>query len=88
MGNSRGSLRNLIKTGFGLGIGVYLAQLVFFLIGLLFFFPGYIYFKQKQKDNAPDTEKIIPFVFMIFGVVIMGGVGFQFLIENGSDFFD
>ena len=82
------SLKNLVKTGFGLGIGVYLAQIVFLLIGAAFFFPGYVMFQAKTKERASASEKILPFVLMAIGVVIMGGIGFGFLVDNAGDLFE
>ncbi len=82
------SFKNLFKTGFGLGLGVYAAQIVFLLIGMIVFFPGYLMYQEKKKDNAPDSEKIVPFVIMAVGVVLMGGAGFGYLVENSGDFFD
>ena len=51
------SLKNLFKTGFGIGLGVYAAQVVFLLIGMVIFFPGYLMYQQKQKEGAPDSDK-------------------------------
>ncbi len=82
------SLKNLFKTGFGIGLGVYAAQVVFLLIGMIVFFPGYIMYEQKRKEGAPDSEKVISFAMMILGVLLMGGAGFTLLVENASDFFD
>jgi len=45
-------------------------------------------YEQKQKENAPNSEKILAFGLMILGVVLMGGAGFTLLVENASDFFD
>jgi hypothetical protein len=81
------SLKNLVKTGFGLGIGVYLAQIVFLLIGAALFFPGYAMLQQKNKEQAPTSEKLVPFVLMGLGVLIMGGIGFSFLVESAEDLF-
>ena len=66
------SLKSLAKTGFGLGIGIYGAQILFLLIGFAFFLPGYTMF-QKAKET-PNGDKTIPFVLMFIGVVIMGGM--------------
>jgi uncharacterized iron-regulated membrane protein len=82
------SLKNLFKTGFGIGLGLYAAQVVFLLIGMVIFFPGYVMYQQKQKEGAPDSDKVIAFGMMILGVVLMGGAGFTLLVENASDFFD
>jgi hypothetical protein len=82
------SLKNLFKTGFGLGLGVYAAQVVFLLFGMIVFFPGYFMYQQKVKENAPDSEKIFAFVLMVLGVVLMGGAGFALLVESGADLFE
>lgn len=82
------SLKSLVKTGFGLGIGVYLAQIVFLLIGAAFFFPGYLMLQDRNRKNAGASEKIVPFLLMGIGVVIMGGVGFGLLVENAGDLFE
>lgn len=82
------SLKSLVKTGFGLGLGVYAAQIVFLLIGAVFFFPGYFMLQDKNKKNAPSSEKILPFFLMAIGVLIMGGIGFGFLVENAGDLFE
>lgn len=82
------SFKSLIKTGFGLGLGVYAAQIVFLLIGAVFFFPGYLMLQTKNREKAPTSEKILPFFLMAIGVLIMGGIGFGFLVENAGDLFE
>ena len=81
------SFKNLFKTGFGLGLGVYAAQLVFLLLGMIVFFPGYSMYQQKVKENAPGSEKMFAFVLMAVGVVLMGGAGFTLLVESADDWF-
>ena len=81
------TLRNLVKTGFGLGLGLYLAQLVFLVIGAAIFFPGFVMLQEKNKQNAPSSEKILPFVMMTVGVIIMGGVGIGLLADSLEDIF-
>lgn len=82
------SFKNLIKTGFGLGFGLYAAQIVFLLIGAAFFFPGYLMLQDKNKKQSSNSEKIFPFLLMAIGVLIMGGLGFGFLVENVGDIFE
>jgi hypothetical protein len=81
------SLKNLVKTGFGLGLGLYLAQIVFLIIGAAVFFPGFVMLQEKNKNGAPASEKILPFIMMTVGVIIMGGVGIGILAENLDDVF-
>ena len=81
------SFKNLVKTGFGLGFGLYAAQIVFLLIGAAFFFPGYLMLQDKSKKRSPTSEKIFPFILMAIGVLIMGGLGFGFLLESSNDIF-
>ena len=82
------SIKNLFKTGFGLGLGVYAAQVVFVLLGMIIFFPGYFMYQEKTKEDAPQSEKIFAFLLMTIGVVLMGGAGFYLLIENAGDFLE
>lgn len=82
------SLKSLVKTGFGLGLGVYLAQIVFLLIGMAIFFPGYLMLQDKQRGNKPTSEKVFPFILMAIGVVIMGGAGFGLLVDSAGDIFE
>ena len=82
------SFKNLIKTGFGLGFGLYAAQIVFLLIGAAFFFPGYLMLQDKNKKQSSNSEKIFPFLLMAIGVLIMGGLGFGFLVDNVGDIFE
>ena len=82
------SFKSLVKTGFGLGFGLYTAQIVFLLLGAAFFFPGYLMLQTKQKEQASSSEKILPFFLMAIGVLIMGGIGFGFLVDNIGDIFE
>lgn len=76
------SLKSLFKTGFGLGLGIYAVQVLFLLLGLAFFLPGYSMFQKAKKEN---TDKVVPFALMAVGVVIMGGAGLGILIDGMSD---
>ena len=77
-------LKTLIKTGFGLGIGVLAAQMIFLLVGLAFFIPGYIMVSKEKKDTSSGS-KIGGIVLMGIGVVFMGGVGLGFLVTGIDD---
>jgi len=82
------SFKNLVRTGFGLGLGVMAAQIVFILVGMAFFIPGFIiYTKAKKQGQKGSSEQISGIVLMAVGVVIMGGLGFGLLTSDISDMF-
>ena len=82
------SMRNLVKTGFGISIGVFLSQMIFIFIGLVFFIPGYIMFTKSSSDkNKSNSSQITGIVLMGLGVVVMGGIGFGFLMDSVGDMF-
>ena len=77
------SLRSLARAGFGLGLGVMAAQIVFLIIGAAFFIPGYLMVARQKKEAQPsDTNRITGLVMMGIGVVIMGGAGLGLFVEN------
>lgn len=81
------SLKSLAKTGFGLGIGLIAAQILFLILGAALFIPGYIMF--NRKENAENTNnKVIGVVLMVIGVIIMGGMGFGILTESLGELFE
>ena len=86
MARGSNSLSGLIKTGFGLSIGLMLGQIIFILLGLAFFIPGYMLYT-KHKKSSDSTNKNLSIVLMAIGVIIMGGLGFGFLLDNMSDMF-
>ncbi len=71
-----------MKTGFGLGLGLYAAQVLFLLLGLAFFLPGYSMF---QKASQEKRDKVVPFVLMAVGVIIMGGAGLGILLDSFNE---
>ena len=77
------SMMSLIKTGFGLSIGIALSQMIFIFIGLVFFIPGFIMYKKgsSKKDKSIELE-IGGIVLMGVGVIIMCGLGFGFLMSS------
>lgn len=81
------TLKSLIKTGFGFSIGVFAAQMLFIIIGLAFFIPGFMMWNTEQKKFVKDTAKQTgAIVLMALGVVTMGGAGFGILMDSLSDF--
>lgn len=83
---ARNSFKNLAYTGFGLSFGIYGAQILFMLIGLAFFIPGYLMLKENKKSDNKDLSKNIGAIILIgLGVLIMGGLGFGTLLDSLSD---
>lgn len=83
------SMRSLVKTGFGISVGVFLAQMIFVLLGLLFFIPGFILFKKSYSDkNNSSGSQVGGLVLMGLGVAIMGGLGFGLLLDSAGDMFN
>jgi ABC-type Mn2+/Zn2+ transport system permease subunit len=83
------TLKSLMKTGFGLGLGVMAAQIVFIIIGAAFFIPGFILFTtQKNKKEKDTTQQISGIVLMGIGVLIMGGIGFSYFMDDLGSLFE
>ena len=78
------SMRNLVKTGFGISVGMFLAQMIFILIGLVFFIPGYLMFKKADKEKSSGSQ-IGGIVLMGLGVIVMGGAGIGILMDSVGD---
>jgi hypothetical protein len=80
---AKNTITSLARTGFGLGVGLMGAQVLFMLIGALIFIPGFLLLDSAKKEQPPSTTKrVTGLVLMGLGVLIMGGVGFGFLLEN------
>lgn len=83
------SMRSLVKTGFGISVGVFLAQMIFVFIGVLLFIPGFILFKKGSSDKENGSgSQITGIVLMGLGVVIMGGMGFGLLLDSAGSMFE
>ena len=80
------SIKSYAKAGFGLGLGLFASQAIFFIVGLLvFFLPGLSMVKSGSKDQRKTVSYYGGIALMIVGVVLMGGVGFGLLMD-GLDF--
>lgn len=78
-----GMIKNYIKMGFGLGTGVFLAQILFILLGLAFFLPGLsLVQNSKGESQEKKTSYYSGIALMVVGVAIMGGLGFGVLLNN------
>jgi hypothetical protein len=73
------SLKNLVKTGFGLGVGLIGAQMIFLLLGSVFFFWGLI---EREKARKNGTSLVMPYALMILGMVLGLGLGFGVVAEG------
>jgi hypothetical protein len=80
-------MRSLVKTGFGISIGMFLAQMIFILLGMAFFIPGYLMFKKASSDKKTSASQVGGMVLMALGVAVMGGLGFGVLLDSAGDIF-
>ena len=79
-------MRSLVKTGFGISVGMFLAQLIFIFIGMVFFIPGYIMFTKSSSDkDKSDGSQTGGIILMGLGVIVMGGAGLGILIDSIGD---
>jgi len=78
------SMKTLVKTGFGISVGMFLAQMIFILIGMVFFIPGYLMFIKADKKKSSGSQ-IGGIILMGLGVVVMGGAGFGILMDSLGD---
>jgi hypothetical protein len=72
-------MKNLIKTGFGLGVGLIGAQMIFLLLGAVFFFWGLL---EREKARKNGTSLTMPYALMILGMVLGLGLGFGVVAEG------
>jgi len=78
-------MKSLVKTGFGISVGMFLAQIIFILVGMVFFIPGYIMFTKSSDEDKSNDSKTGGIILMGVGVVVMGGVGFGILMDSIGD---
>lgn len=74
-------LKNLIKTGFGLSIGMIGAQLIFMALGLLLFVWGMSLLKKARRGQGSLSAA---YVVMGLGVVLGLGLGAGAFIDEVS----
>jgi hypothetical protein len=77
-------MKNLVKTGFGLGVGLIGAQMIFLLLGALFFFWGLI---EREKARKNGTSLVLPYALMVLGMVLGLGLGFGVIAEGLTENF-
>ena len=80
------NFKNIVREGFGVGLGFLASLIVYLFFGMLFFIPGFVlYTQEKKKGEKASTSQIIGVVLMAIGVIIMGGTGFNTLVGDISD---
>jgi ABC-type Mn2+/Zn2+ transport system permease subunit len=83
---ARSNFKNIVREGFGVGLGFLASLMVYIFFGMLFFIPGFIlYVQEKKKGEKSSSLQILGVVLMAIGVIIMGGVGFSTLVGDISD---
>ena len=75
---------NLVKTGFGAGIGLAGAQMIFIAIGLALLLWGMSLLKKAERRGESKTTA---YIVMALGVVVGLGLGAGFLLENAMNNF-
>ena len=78
------SFKNMVKTGFGLGIGVAGAQMIFLAIGLALLLWGISLLKKAERRGESKTTA---YIVMALGVVFGLGLGAGFLLDNAMSNF-
>ena len=71
------STKEFIKMGFGLGVGSMLATVIFLIIAVALFIPGFIIVKKqhaKPKEQRDKALLITGYVLMVLGAIL--GLGF------------
>ena len=68
--------------GFGLGLGVMAAQVVFLLIGLAFFLPGLVMVQKGKRENDKNASYYGGIALMVVGIALMGGFGIGALVDS------
>jgi tellurite resistance protein TehA-like permease len=83
---ARTNFKNIVREGFGVGIGLFASLMVYLLFGMLFFIPGFILYNQeKKKGEKSSTLQVVGVILMAIGVIIMGGLGFNTLMSDVGD---
>jgi hypothetical protein len=78
------SLKQLVKTGFGLGLGVAAAQMLYIVIGLLLLLWGMSLLKKARRGEGSVTTA---YFVLALGVIFGLGLGAGFLLENAMNNF-
>jgi hypothetical protein len=80
------NFKNIVREGFGVGLGFLASLMVYLFFGMLFFIPGLVlYTQEKKKGEKSSSLQIVGVILMAIGVIIMGGVGFNTLMGDIGD---
>lgn len=84
------STRSYIRAGFGLGVGTILATIVFMIVAMAFFVPGFIIVKKQHKKDKKERNTgmlVTGYVLMGLGVVLGMGLGAGIMFQSlGEEF--
>lgn len=81
-----GGIMSYIKAGFGLSVGFQLAGILFAVIGLIFFIPGFILFKGEVNEGRKGSAtQVVGIILMIIGAILMGGFGLGAVLSGIND---
>ena len=80
------NFKNIVREGFGVGLGCLASIMVYLFFGMLFFIPGLVlYTQEKKKGEKSSALQIVGVVLMLIGVIIMGGTGFNTVMGDIGD---
>jgi hypothetical protein len=82
--NSTMSLKQLVKTGFGLGLGIAAAQMLYLAVGLLLLLWGVSLLKKARRGQGSMTTA---YFVLALGVIFGLGLGAGFLLDNAMNNF-
>jgi hypothetical protein len=81
---------DVVKLGFFAGLGSFASFIIFILIAMAFFIPGFILLKReeaKPKEEQKQSNKV--FAYILMGLGMLFGLGFgagTFFSELGGEF--
>ena len=87
---SKTPIMEYARVGFGSGLGLFASLMLFTLVGVIFFIPGFILVNREQKkpkEEQNQTMKVFGYILMAIGMIV--GLGFgagAFFGELGSEF--
>lgn len=76
-----GTIKQYAKMGFGVGVGVIAAQLIYMALGLILFVVGLSMLSRARKNNS----SVVPaYIVMGIGMVVGLGLGAGIFFDNLS----